>query len=40
MISENGADWGVMGFTYYVDTLRFYDNNKELVEGFLIEEAD
>ena len=40
MISENGADWGVIGFTYYVDTLRFYDSNKELVEDFLIEEAE
>jgi len=40
MISENGADWGVMGFTYYTDTVKFYDNNKELVEDFLIEEAD
>ena len=39
MISENGADWGVMGFTYYRDTIKFYDNNRQLVENFLIDEA-
>ena len=40
MISENGADWGVMGFTYYVDTLKFYDRNESIIEDFLIEEAN
>ena len=40
MISENGADWGVMGFTYYRDTLKFYDNNRVLIEDFLITEAE
>ena len=40
MISENGADWGVTGFTYYKDTLKFYDNNRVLIEDFLNEVAE
>jgi hypothetical protein len=40
MISENGADWGVTGFTYYKDTLKFYDDNRVLIEDFLMTEAE
>ena len=40
MISENGADWGVMGFTYYADTISFYDKNERIIEDYLIECAE
>ncbi len=30
-VANNGAGGGVNGFTYYIDTSKFYDDNKSLI---------
>ena len=39
-VVEHGADVGWSGFTYYVDTVEFYDNNEDLIWDLLEEMAD
>jgi len=35
-----GADSGFAGFTYYTDTIEFYDNNESLIWDLIEEDSD
>ena len=37
-IARYGADFGFVGFTYYSDTCKFFDNNKDLIMKQLLED--
>ena len=37
---EHGADAGWSGFTYYTDTVKFHDDNEDLIWDLLEEERD
>ena len=37
-VASYGADAGFVGFTYYSDTCKFFDDNKDLIIGQLLED--
>ena len=37
-VSNYGADAGFVGFTYYSDTCKFFDDNKDLIMGQLLDD--
>ena len=37
-VANNGADAGFVGFTYYSDTCKFFDDNKDLIMEQLLED--
>ena len=37
-VASYGADTGFVGFTYYVDTCKFFDDNKELIFKQLLDD--
>ena len=37
-VANHGADSGFVGFTYYVDTCKFFDDNKELIFKQLLDD--
>jgi hypothetical protein len=39
-VAKHGADWGVVRFTYYVDTSKFYDEHHGLIWDALADDCE